>query len=343
MLAQGAGAPEERPEPWVAEARMTELSEQGRVSFLPVGFETFHANFLEAAAKGGTSREAAQKLYEQFVELVRQSHEHPHSFAPFHEAERSPFDYYAFGLEFIRPLIDFSHSTLQDEKALSSINAALEKGHNVILTANHQTEIDPQIISLLLEKKYPKLASEMIFIAGHRVVEDPLAAALSRGRNLLCIYSKKYIDHPPEQKREKIAHNIATFKIMEELLQQGGKCIYVAPSGGRDREDESGKVCPAPFQADSIGMLVLIANKVQRPTHFHPLSLYTYPLLPPPPSISYTLGEVRKTTYSPAHLFFGPEIDVTIGNSAKTPQEQRKILTDHIMRQVVEQYRQCPL
>ena len=43
----------------------------------------------------------------------------------------------------------------------------------------------------------------MIFVAGERVITDPLAIPFSMGSNLLCIYSKRYIDHPPEKKIEK--------------------------------------------------------------------------------------------------------------------------------------------
>ena len=58
---------------------------------------------------------------------------------------------------------------------VTHIAEQLAKGDNVILLANHQTELDPQAISLLLEKTHPRIAEEMIFVAGHRVVSDPLA------------------------------------------------------------------------------------------------------------------------------------------------------------------------
>ena len=82
----------------------------------------------------------------------------------------------------------------------------LARGENVILLANHQTEPDPQLISLLLEKTHPGFAEEMIFVAGDRVIRDPLAVPFSRGRNLLFIHSKRHIDHPPEQKEQKLLH-----------------------------------------------------------------------------------------------------------------------------------------
>ena len=70
----------------------------------------------------------------------------------------------------------------------------------MIFLANHQIEADPQAISLLLDDLYPNFAENMIFVAGERVITDPFAIPFSMGRNLLCIYSKRYIDHPPEKK-----------------------------------------------------------------------------------------------------------------------------------------------
>lgn len=48
-----------------------------------------------------------------------------------------------------------------------------------------QTEADPQVISLLMEREgYGDMASRLINVAGHRVTTDPLAIPFSMGRNL---------------------------------------------------------------------------------------------------------------------------------------------------------------
>ena len=53
-----------------------------------------------------------------------------------------------------------------------------------------QTEADPQVISLLMEREgYGKLASGLVDVAGHRVTTDPLAIPFSMGRNLLWLGS----------------------------------------------------------------------------------------------------------------------------------------------------------
>src|SRR5207253_1943319 len=154
--------------------------------------------------------------------------------------------------------------------SLLYIEQLLQAGDNVVLLSNHQSEIDPQVISLLIEKSTPKIAEEMIFVAGHRVITDPMAIPFSRGRNLLCIYSKRYIEHSPEVRAEKLQHNSKTLSALEELLSQGGKCIYVAPSGGRDRKGDDGSIEVAPFDPSSVELFFLLGQRSGKKTHFVP-------------------------------------------------------------------------
>jgi glycerol-3-phosphate O-acyltransferase len=254
--------------------------------------------------------EKREETFELLVKLVIEQIRNPHQFSIFHRCMRHPFDYYQFGLNFIRPFIDFDHSKIFGLDSLHSISAQLEKRENVILLANHQTEPDPQAISLMLEKINPKLATDMVFVAGHRVISDPIAIPMSLGRNLLCIYSKKHMSHPPEEKREKIVHNQRTLKHMQELLNEGGYCIYVAPSGGRDRQDATGKINVAPYYPQSVELFWLMGQQAQRPTHFYPLALQTYDLMPPPQEVEKELGEKRVVNFTPIYLAFGEEIDM---------------------------------
>ncbi|KAG2553673.1 hypothetical protein PVAP13_9KG540700 [Panicum virgatum] len=55
------------------------------------------------------------------------------------------------------------------------------KGHNVVLMSNHQTEADPAIIALLLERSNPRISENMVYVAGDRVVTDPLCKTFSIG------------------------------------------------------------------------------------------------------------------------------------------------------------------
>lgn len=287
----------------------------------------FYQSYLHAVREKGISEASVNPILEQFLDRVIEQIEHPYLFPPFHERIKKPFDYYAFGLNLLRPLVDFPHSRVVRLTIVDKMINQLRMGHNVILLANHQTEPDPQAISLLLENTYPAFAEEMIFVAGHRVVTDPLAIPFSMGRNLLCIYSKKHIDNPPELKVDKLLHNQRTLKRMEELLAEGGKCIYVAPSGGRDRPNAAGDIDVTPFDAQSIEMFCLIAQKAKTPTHFYPMALSTYHLLPPPNSLKKELGEQRQAQCAPIRMAFNDEIDMdTFPGSEHADKKQKRLL-----------------
>lgn len=270
----------------------------------------FYHSYKNALEKQGRSMDAHSAILCQFLELVEKQLADPFMFDLFHSAITDPFDYYQFGLDFLRPLIIFSQSKVYGEDVIQEIENNLRKGENVILLANHQTEPDPQAISLLLEKNHPSFAKNIIFVAGHRVTTDPLCVPLSMGRNLLCIFSKKHIEHDQETKQDKLQHNQRTMQMMGKLLSEGGKAIYVAPSGGRDRPNADGTVDVAPFDAQSVEMFRLIAKSSGTPTHFYPLSLATYSLLPPPNSVNKELGEERHTDATPIHMAFGQEYDM---------------------------------
>ena len=70
-------------------------------------------------------------------------------FQPYHQKIRHPIDYYRFGLDFIGPLIEEETSRIYGEEHLEEIQKALHAGENAILLGNHQTEPDPQVISIL--------------------------------------------------------------------------------------------------------------------------------------------------------------------------------------------------
>ncbi len=256
-----------------------------------------------------------QPFYDQFarfLHLIKQQMQTPYRFQPFHQKIRKPFDYYQFGLDFIRLLIDLPRSSVLGIEIVGQIESQMQNGENVILFANHQTETDPQAISILLEQTHPHLAENILYVAGERVVTDPLAIPFSMGCDLLCIYSKRYIDHPIELKAKKQMHNKHTMERMSRLLKDGGKVIYVAPSGGRDRRNAAGAIEVAPFDPSSIEMFYLMARKAKTPTHFYPLTLSTYELLPPPETIQLELGEARMAKFTPIHLSFSTEFNMEI-------------------------------
>ncbi|MCB1148735.1 MAG: 1-acyl-sn-glycerol-3-phosphate acyltransferase [Chlamydiia bacterium] len=286
-------------------------------------------------------RAAAEARFDAYLSLIIDSVQNPYPFPPYHRKIEKPFDYGKFALDFFRPLIVFEESKLVGTKNLDRIAGYVSAGENVILFANHQTEPDPQILKLMVEKTHPELASELIFVAGDRVTTDPIAVPASKGCNLFCIHSKKHIENPPEKKAEKLAHNQRTLRLMGEMLSAGGLCIYIAPSGGRDRKNAEGVVEVAPFDPQSIELLYLIARSASRPTHFFPLTLDTYAILPPPPSVEKELGEVRTATRAPVTVSFGPEIDMENFPGSEEPdkKERRQKRAHHIWTLVKEMYR----
>lgn len=296
---------------------------------LPEKYQKLLFQFYEGY-KRATQSDGA--ILERFIQVLELQFKHPHTFEPYHKKVREPIDYYQFGLDFIRPLIDLPHSKILGQEQLEKMDAQLRKGENVVLLANHQTESDPQAIAILLEKIYPHLGEKMIFVAGERVVTDPLAIPFSMGCDLLCIYSKRYIDHPPELKAQKQLHNKNTMELMSRLLREGGKIIYVAPSGGRDRRNAQGKIEIAPFDPSSIEMFHLMARKAKTPTHFYPFTLSTYNLLPPPETIQKELGEVRVTQRCPIQIAFAPAFDMEIfpGSEENDKTVRRKARADAI-------------
>ena len=275
-----------------------------------------------------------------FIELLEEQLDHPFQFEPYHKKIRSPVDYYRFGIDFIYPIVDLPHSHVLGIDQVDQIAIHLAKGANVVLFANHQSEADPQAIAVLLGRTHPELAEKIIYVAGERVISDPLAIPFSMGCDLLCIYSKRYIDHPPELKREKQLHNKHTMERMSRLLQEGGKIIYVAPGGGRDRRNAEGIVEVAPFDPDSIEMFHLMARKAKTATYFYPLSIATYHLLPPPETIQRELGEMRSIRRTPIHLFFGPSFDMEhfTGSEESDRLIRRKKRADAIWSLVNQQY-----
>jgi glycerol-3-phosphate O-acyltransferase len=301
----------------------------------------FYTSYSLAVKENGYNIEDFDPLLQVFLNAATKQLTHPFNFEPYHERVRNPIDYYQLGLDMLRPLIIFESSKVLGLNHLKQISLQLSEGDNVILFANHQTEPDPQAISLLLEKTFPTLAEEMIFVAGHRVISDPLAVPLSMGRNLLCIFSKKHLENPPEEKQEKLIHNQRTMKKMSQLLSEGGKCIYVAPSGGRDRPCPEGKLEVARFDPQSIEMFWLMAQQSERPSHFYPLALATYDLLPPPNSVEKDIGERRHTQCTPIHIGFGQEIEMDniLSNDIKDKRQKRKLRADFIWELVRKEYK----
>lgn len=285
--------------------------------------KNFYHNYKKAGLSNGHDEETIRHNFAALAKFVADEVNTPSTFEPYHEAVFSPSDYYQFGIDFMNVLVEHPVKIMGQDH-LENIARTLKAGHNVVLFANHQTEPDPQLISIALMHKYPDIAKNMIFVAGERVITDPLAIPFSKGRNLLCIYSKRYIDHPPELKLQKQLHNKKTMEKMSELLKEGGKIIYVAPSGGRDRKNPNGDIQVAPFDPQSLEMFILMARKAKTKTVFHTLALSTYYLMPPPEGIQIELGEDRLCNKTKIGFYFGAAIDLEKYNDLGDKHIQRE-------------------
>ncbi|XP_044501279.1 glycerol-3-phosphate acyltransferase ATS12, chloroplastic-like isoform X2 [Mangifera indica] len=154
-------------------------------------------------------------------------------FQPYHKALREPFDYYMLGQNYIRPLIDFSNSYAGNISLFYEMEQKLQQGHNIILISNHQTEADPAIIALLLESANSHIAENLNYVAGDRVLTDPLCKPFSMGRNLICVYSKKHMFDAPELIEMKRKANTRSLKELALLLRGGSQIVWIAPIGER--------------------------------------------------------------------------------------------------------------
>ncbi|KAK8278907.1 hypothetical protein V6Z11_D09G074600 [Gossypium hirsutum] len=63
--------------------------------------------------------------------------EEPFVFEPYHKALRKPFDYYMFGQNYIRPLIDFRNSYVGNLSLFYEIEEKLKQLNMVILSFQH--------------------------------------------------------------------------------------------------------------------------------------------------------------------------------------------------------------
>uniref|UniRef100_A0A7R9UZB7 Phospholipid/glycerol acyltransferase domain-containing protein n=2 Tax=Diacronema lutheri TaxID=2081491 RepID=A0A7R9UZB7_DIALT len=294
---------------------MLEASKAAPRGFVDV-VKGLQGQYAACAELADLEPKAADEYLATYIKLAIDQVQKPYAFPPFHESVRAPFDFYEFGKRFFAPMVDLSRSAVLGEDMIKQVVNQLAAGDNVVLFANHQIEPDPTVLSLLLDADYPTLVPNMISVAGDRVTTDPMAAPMSMGRNLLCIFSKRHIENPPEQTEQKKQHNQRAMRVLGELLAEGGKCVWIAPSGGRDRPtaDSGGKVVPAPFDPKNIDMFRLLgaqaAKASGRVTHYYPLAMYTYPITPPPNEIGGQVGEARILRRKGVGIALGAEVDM---------------------------------
>jgi glycerol-3-phosphate O-acyltransferase len=270
----------------------------------------FFKGYEKICKSQNLEEEKLESLLTLYLELIKKELKEPTQFEIYQPRKTFPVDFYSLAVNLLTPLIDKERSTILGTENIDKIACILNSSENVILFANHQVEADPTILAVLLEKKYPDLIKNMISVAGARVTSDPVTIPFTLGQNVICVYSKKYFDAHLDKKKDMQQHNSSAMVTLKHILDGGGKCIYIAPSGGRDRKDQNGNLYPAYFDPKSIELMRIVGSKSKAKTHFFPLALHTYDVMPPPEKIKKEIGEQRKMCHSPVHIYFGEEISM---------------------------------
>eukprot|EP01024_Parvocaulis_polyphysoides_P019582 TRINITY_DN18914_c1_g1_i2.p1 TRINITY_DN18914_c1_g1~~TRINITY_DN18914_c1_g1_i2.p1 ORF type:complete len:352 (+),score=56.21 TRINITY_DN18914_c1_g1_i2:56-1057(+) len=245
----------------------------------------FYSNYKKAVLGSGASgadeklvaqiqSSIADRVIDQFVE--------PYIFPSFHQRLLTPYDYYQFGQNYVGTLVDFQNSVLGNQQQWDIIMQQIEQGDNVVLFTNHQTEADPGVFAHMLAASHPRLATDVCYVAGDRVVEDPLCKPFSMGRNLYCVHSKRHLDDVPELKDEKIQTNRRTLRLISENLQKGGNLLWIAPAGGRDRPDENDHYSPAVFDPTAVELMRRLSEAAAPQQHLYSMAMWCWPVMPPP-------------------------------------------------------------
>ncbi|KAK9144241.1 hypothetical protein Sjap_004144 [Stephania japonica] len=317
--------------------------EAGRLSpSVAAGLEELYRNYRNAVLQSGNTRADEIILSNMSVAFDRiiLDIEDPFTFSPHHKGIREPFDYYRFGQNYIQPLIDFRRSFVGNVSLFHEMEDKLREGHNVILISNHQTEADPAVIASLLESTNPYIAENLTYVAGDRVITDPLSKPFSMGRNLICVYSKKHMYDSPEQIEMKRRSNTRSLKEMATLLRGGSQIIWIAPSGGRDRPDPlTGQWFPESFDVSSVDNVRRLSDHSGVPGHVYPLALLCYDIMPPPAKVEKDIGEQRMISFHGVGLSVASEIKFSdVAAEIADPDEAKEAFSLALYHSVIQQY-----
>eukprot|EP00438_Fugacium_kawagutii_P004567 Skav202825 [mRNA] locus=scaffold3852:185537:191481:- [translate_table: standard] len=161
--------------------------------------------------------------------------------------------------------------------------------------------------------------------AVQQVTTDRLAIPFSKGRYLLSIYSKKYLDEGHAADAEPFIVHAGTEEEQEAKSERNKK------KPGAKRLDgwleETQRFAPAKFDQSSVGLFLLLAQKAARnngpQTHFMPLAMWTHRLVPPPEDAKASVGESRSAQRAAVALNFG-EAQLAAGWAAHGAWEEHR-------------------
>lgn len=310
-------------------------------------WKDFYQNYKAAVLSSGV--EDAEKLtvevQSSIADRVLDQFADPYTFPSFHERILEPFNYYEFGQKYVGSLLDFRDSVVGHLDRWAEIERQLKAGENVVLLANHQTEADPGVFAHMLETTNPDLAENVIYVAGDRVVTDPMCKPFSMGRNLFCVHSKKHMDDVPELKKEKMATNRRTLVSMARKLGEGGLLMWIAPSGGRDRPDAQDVWVPNDYDPTVVELMRKLCLSSKVPGHLYPMAMVSWGMMPPPKGVMKAMGERRLTNYVPVGISVAEELDVDaiLSGLPDEPEVRQQALATAAHDATVEEYKNLDL
>ncbi|KAJ9513940.1 hypothetical protein QJQ45_021048, partial [Haematococcus lacustris] len=317
----------------------------GGIEKLLPQWQDFYANYRNAivgSGAPGANELLAAKIQATIADTVTLQFMKPYTFPSLHtRMVGADYNYFEFGQRYVGALVDFNNSVLGHRERWDQIAAQLAAGENVVLLANHQTEADPGVFAHMLMATHPQLATEVVYVAGDRVVTDALSKPFSMGRNLFCVHSKKHMDDIPELKAEKMETNRKTLVAMARQLNKGGCLIWIAPSGGRDRPKDNDQYTPDPFDPAAVELMRSLGARAKRRTRLYPMAMFSWPVMPPPRTVDKAIGERRMTNYTPVGISVCEELvpDVAVAGVAVEDKEaQQKALALAAQQAVVAEY-----
>lgn len=308
-------------------------------------FTGWYSMYKAQAMSGGATEQDVHNVFNRIVDRLILLNKQPYTFESAHKLLTEPYNYFEFGQEYTRLLVDYDRSYLRNIEKWDDIAQAIQRGENVILLGNHQSESDAAFIPLLLEVYNKKLGEQCIYVAGDRVVSDPMVQPFSMGRNLFCVHSKKHMDDDPRMSRkEKQKMNRKTLLEMSKAFKVGGNLVWMAPAGGRDRRNAAGEWAPADFDIDAVELMRSLGVRCGKPTHIYPFAMATNAIMPPPETrAAGELGEKRITNFTGVALSLGapysPDGEGWLPEGMELGSEEaRQVLSDKVFEVVNKEY-----
>lgn len=315
-------------------------------------WQDFYASYRGAVVGSGApgaGEELAARVQATIADTVfnqMAGGDRAYEFPSAHRRLLEPYDYYQFGQRYVGSLIDFENSVLGRPDRWARAAEQLKSGDNVIILANHQTEADPGVFAHMLAASHPEMAEEVNYVAGDRVVTDPLCKPFSMGRNLFCVHSKRHMGDDPVIKASKMETNRKTLVAMQRALNAGGCLLWIAPAGGRDRPDaQTGQWLPDKWDPTAVELMRNLAARAKPQGHIYPMAMYSWPVMPPPKVVEKAVGERRVTAYSGVGISLCEELKeeelapAPKDASAEEKEAAQKALADAAQRRVTDEYR----